>query len=91
MAFFDLMQEPNYEDYEIEYWSGNRWGFLGNGFDTCEFDGKSDLTYYLDVPLSKFSYDEGAKDRVAEWHSTSKEREEMQRQLILEMARSSEL
>jgi hypothetical protein len=50
LAFFDLMAEPKYEDYEIEYWSGNRWGYLGNGFTTGEFDG-SDISYYLDVKL----------------------------------------
>lgn len=48
LAFMDLMQRPNFEDYEIEYWSGNRWGWLGNGFTTTEFDGVSDITYYLD-------------------------------------------
>jgi hypothetical protein len=48
LAFFDLMKSPNFEDYEIEYWSGNRWGWLGNGFHTSEFDGKSDITFYLD-------------------------------------------
>lgn len=51
MVFFDLMETPNWEDYDIEYWSGNRWGWLGNGFSTIEFDGKSDITYYLDGPL----------------------------------------
>ncbi|KIW95433.1 uncharacterized protein Z519_04017 [Cladophialophora bantiana CBS 173.52] len=49
LAFFDLMETPNFEDYEIEYWSKNRWGWLGNGFSTIEFDGKSDITYYLDT------------------------------------------
>ncbi|OQU97838.1 hypothetical protein CLAIMM_03718 [Cladophialophora immunda] len=48
LAFFDLMETPNFEDYEIEYWSRNRWGWLGNGFSTIEFNGKSDITYYLD-------------------------------------------
>jgi hypothetical protein len=49
LAFFDLMETPNFEDYEIEYWSKNRWGWLGNGFSTIEFDGKSDISYYLDT------------------------------------------
>ena len=48
LAFFDLMQRVNWEDYEVEYWSGNRWGWLGNGFSSVEFDGETDITYYLD-------------------------------------------
>lgn len=54
LAFFDLMETPNYEDYEIEYWSKNRWGWLGNGFTTTEFDGKSDISYYLDTQSRLF-------------------------------------
>ncbi|KAI1918440.1 hypothetical protein LOZ65_004896 [Ophidiomyces ophidiicola] len=50
LSFFDLLREPKYEDYEIEYWSGNRWGYLGNGFSTIEFDG-SDISYYLNCKL----------------------------------------
>jgi hypothetical protein len=48
LAFFDVMAEPKYEDYEIEYVSGNRWGYLGNGFTTDEFDG-GDVTFYLNA------------------------------------------
>ncbi|OAX83506.1 hypothetical protein ACJ72_02121 [Emergomyces africanus] len=50
LAFFDLLKEPKYEDYEIEYWSTNRWAFLGNGFTTEEFDG-SDTSKYLNCKL----------------------------------------
>ncbi|EEH46643.2 uncharacterized protein PADG_02741 [Paracoccidioides brasiliensis Pb18] len=50
LAFFDLMKEPKYEDYEIEYWSQNRWAYLGNGFTTEEFDG-SDISKYLNCKL----------------------------------------
>lgn len=46
LGFFDLMEEVNFEDYDIEYWSRNRWGWLGSGFSMHEFDG-SDTTYYL--------------------------------------------
>ena len=48
MSFFEVLQEPKWQDYEIEYWSGNRWGWLGNGFNTIEFDRDSDITWYLD-------------------------------------------
>jgi hypothetical protein len=50
LAFFDLMKTPKFEDYEIVYWSGNRWGYLGSGFCGSEFDG-SDSTFYLDCEL----------------------------------------
>ncbi|WEW56238.1 hypothetical protein PRK78_001677 [Emydomyces testavorans] len=50
LAFFDLIKEPKFEDYEIEYWSGNRWGYLGNGFSKVEFDG-SDISHYLNCKL----------------------------------------
>jgi hypothetical protein len=30
----------------MEYWDENRFAFLGNGFDTREFDGR-DITNYL--------------------------------------------
>ncbi|OBT58863.1 hypothetical protein VE04_00928 [Pseudogymnoascus sp. 24MN13] len=48
LAFFDHMAEPKYEDYEIEYVSGNRWGYLGNGFTKEEFSPEDDVTFYLD-------------------------------------------
>ncbi|EZF22559.1 hypothetical protein H112_04614 [Trichophyton rubrum D6] len=51
LAFFDAMREPKFEDYKIEYWSGNRWGYLGSGFTTQEFDGESDISYYLNCRL----------------------------------------
>jgi len=38
MAFFDLMETPRYEDYEIEYWSGNRFGYLGSGYVVDHWD-----------------------------------------------------
>jgi len=46
IAFFMLMEEVNWEDYDIRYWSKNRWAWLGSGFSTNEFDG-SDTAYYL--------------------------------------------
>lgn len=46
LHFLHLLEQPRYEDYEIGRWEGNRFGFLGNGFDTREFDGR-DVTGYL--------------------------------------------
>jgi hypothetical protein len=42
----EIMRQPRYEDYEIEYWNKNRFAFLGNGFEMREFDGR-DITNYL--------------------------------------------
>jgi hypothetical protein len=46
LTYFDVMWEPRFEDYEIKYWSGNPFGYLGNGFALIEFNG-GDLSYYL--------------------------------------------
>ena len=46
LVYFDLLSSPRYEDYKIEYQSGNPFGFLGNGFHKKEYD-SSDLSYYL--------------------------------------------
>lgn len=47
LAYFEVMKSPRYEDYEIEYLEGNRWAWLGNGFERGEFEGV-DGTFYLD-------------------------------------------
>ncbi|KAF3479651.1 uncharacterized protein GIQ15_06627 [Arthroderma uncinatum] len=67
LAFFDVMSEPKFEDYEIEYWSGNRWGYLGSGFTTEEFDGESDISYYLNCRLYP-EVDEAEKKANEEAH-----------------------
>ncbi|KAL2831026.1 steroid monooxygenase [Aspergillus pseudoustus] len=36
LVYFDVMAEPRFEDYRINYWSGNPFGFLGNGYCFCE-------------------------------------------------------
>lgn len=61
LVWFDVLKEPRFEDYEIEYRGTGRWGnlrgnpfgFLGNGFHVMEFDDQADLSAYL-----------GTKDRV---------------------------
>ncbi|CAI4215879.1 unnamed protein product [Parascedosporium putredinis] len=42
----DLLQTPLFEDYIFDYWSMNRFAFLGNGFSTLEHDG-SDIAWYM--------------------------------------------
>lgn len=46
LLYFELLAQPRYEDYDIQYQSGNPFGFLGNGFTLREYDGR-DLSYYL--------------------------------------------
>lgn len=47
LIYMDLLKNPRFEDYEIEYCnSHNMFDFLGNGFSAREFDGR-DLSYYL--------------------------------------------
>lgn len=44
--FFETMKQPRWEDFNLKYMTGNRFGYLGNGFAAREFDG-SDLSWYL--------------------------------------------
>ena len=46
LHFLELMRQPRFEDFEIEYWDENIFAFMGNGFEMREFDGR-DLTNYL--------------------------------------------
>lgn len=46
LVLADLLSSPRFEDYEIEYWGKNKFGFLGNGFSTADYDG-SDPAWYL--------------------------------------------
>ncbi|PYH44765.1 uncharacterized protein BP01DRAFT_374459 [Aspergillus saccharolyticus JOP 1030-1] len=49
LAYFELLRTPTLRDFEIAYWSGNRFGYLGSGFMDVEFpSGEHDLTWYLD-------------------------------------------
>lgn len=45
IQYLTMLQHVRFEDYEIEYLSGNAFNFLGNGFHVREYDG-SDLTWY---------------------------------------------
>ena len=47
LSYFEALREPNFEDYEIEHWSGNHFGYLGNGFVDYDFTGETDITWYL--------------------------------------------
>ncbi|EXJ65479.1 hypothetical protein A1O7_01820 [Cladophialophora yegresii CBS 114405] len=51
LHYLEVISTPRFEDFDIEYISGNRWGWLGNGFVLIEFGG--DITYYLNEDPSK--------------------------------------
>lgn len=44
--FFENMQRPRWEDYELKHANKNRFHYFGNGFSAREFDGR-DLSWYL--------------------------------------------
>lgn len=46
LHFLEALRCPRWEDYEMVYWAGNRFAWLGNGFEVREGDGR-DVTYYL--------------------------------------------
>ncbi|OQV04839.1 hypothetical protein CLAIMM_09663 [Cladophialophora immunda] len=52
LHYLDVLSAPKFEDYDIEYESGNRWGWLGSGFSAIEFNG-GDVTYYLGEETEK--------------------------------------
>lgn len=47
--WFNMVEEPRYEDYEWKYVDRNRFAYLGNGFSVRESAGR-DITYYFDDP-----------------------------------------
>ncbi|KAK1761804.1 hypothetical protein QBC33DRAFT_582134 [Phialemonium atrogriseum] len=49
IQFLELMSTPRWEDYDIEYLTGNRFQFLGAGKTEREESG-GDLAYYLQQP-----------------------------------------
>lgn len=72
LHYLDVLSTPKFEDYDIEYVSGNRWGFLGNGFTALEFtDG--DVTYYLGEESEM-----DREERLAEGRRRLEQAEDMQ-------------
>lgn len=45
LHYLTVLQRPRFEDYEMEYLSGNMFNYLGDGFHVREYDGH-DLTWY---------------------------------------------
>ncbi|KAH7082480.1 hypothetical protein FB567DRAFT_551421 [Paraphoma chrysanthemicola] len=52
LHFRQSLDEPRWEDYEIEYWHSNRFEFLGDGSTEQEVSG-GDTSYYLREPGGK--------------------------------------
>lgn len=46
IQFFETINTPRWEDYELKYTTTNRFGYWGNGFAVREQDGR-DLSWYL--------------------------------------------
>lgn len=61
IQYLTLIAKPRFEDYEIEYASGNAFNYLGNGFHVREFDG-SDLTWYYGLLESQNGVAKQPKD-----------------------------
>ncbi|TKA49841.1 hypothetical protein B0A49_12148, partial [Cryomyces minteri] len=69
LHFLELLKRPRYEDYEIEYLDDNCFAWLGNGFETREFDGR-DITNYLgllDAKDEQPDYDKELINVLAGW------------------------
>ncbi|CAK7233713.1 hypothetical protein SBRCBS47491_008705 [Sporothrix bragantina] len=49
LVLADLVSSPRYEDYDIAYWSGNRFAALGNGFSTVEYEDGGDAAWYWET------------------------------------------
>ncbi|KAF2714425.1 FAD/NAD(P)-binding domain-containing protein [Pleomassaria siparia CBS 279.74] len=56
LHFLEMLKQPRFEDFDIVSWDSNLFAFMGNGFETREFDGR-DITGYLG------SLDEHGSDR----------------------------
>lgn len=46
LVYWELLTDPRWEDYNIDYVEGNEFNFMGNGFHIREFVG-ADKAYYL--------------------------------------------
>ncbi|KIW29292.1 uncharacterized protein PV07_05117 [Cladophialophora immunda] len=48
LLFRRLISEIRAEDFDIEYWTGNRWSFMGTGFTEYELNPENDLAWYIE-------------------------------------------
>lgn len=48
LHWFEMLDRPRYEDYEIRYRTENRFQFMGNGYTQRELDPQADPVWYFD-------------------------------------------
>lgn len=48
LHFHELLRDVRWEDYDLTYFTDNRFQFLGNGFTELETSGEGDAVWYLD-------------------------------------------
>ncbi|KAI1862728.1 uncharacterized protein JN550_010065 [Neoarthrinium moseri] len=53
LHWFEMLRNVRWEDYEIEYRTGNRFQFMGNGFSQVECDPDADPVWYFDDPFTQ--------------------------------------
>ncbi|KAK0109701.1 hypothetical protein ONS95_002380 [Cadophora gregata] len=51
LHYYEVMKNVRWEDYDITYWTKNRFQFLGNGYTQCELDPEGDPVWYFDDPF----------------------------------------
>ncbi|EXJ82704.1 hypothetical protein A1O3_06518 [Capronia epimyces CBS 606.96] len=61
LHYFEVMKEPRFEDFDIEYF-GNRFAYMGNGFTSTELSENGTAVWYFDI-LER----EQAKGTTAFW------------------------
>lgn len=49
MHYFEMLKEPRFEDFDIEYDGANRFAYLGNGFTETELDPEGNAVWYFDI------------------------------------------
>jgi hypothetical protein len=48
LHYYETLREVRWEDYELEYWTKNRFQYLGNGYTERELEEGGDVTWYFD-------------------------------------------
>ena len=48
LHYFEIMKEPRFEDFDIEYF-GNRFAYMGNGFTSTELSENGNAVWYFDI------------------------------------------
>jgi hypothetical protein len=49
LHYFEVMKEPRFEDFDIEYFGNNRFAYWGNGFTETELSDDGNAVWYFDV------------------------------------------